>query len=65
VLNQYFRNYVGTNQKDWGEHLGLVKFYYNSTTHLATNVLFELTLGKEAKKWMDLAIHMGRKDHSK
>jgi hypothetical protein len=27
VLNQYFKKYVGTDQKDWGEHLGLVEFY--------------------------------------
>ncbi len=27
--------------------------------------LFELTLGKETRKPMDLAIPMGRKDHSK
>ncbi len=23
VLNQYLRNYVNADQKDWGEHLGL------------------------------------------
>jgi hypothetical protein len=26
VLNQYFKNYVGVDQKDWGEHLGLTEF---------------------------------------
>ncbi len=66
VLNQYFKNYVGVNKKDWGEHLGLAKFYCNSTTHLAMKMSpFELMLGKEAKKPMDLAISMGCKDHSK
>ncbi len=27
--------------------------------------VFELALGKKAKKLMDLAIHVGKKDHSK
>jgi hypothetical protein len=48
VLNQYSRNYVGVNKKDWGEHLGLAKFYYNSTTHSTMKMSpFELMLGKE------------------
>jgi hypothetical protein len=65
VLNQYLRNYVGTYPKYWGEHLGSVEFYYNSTTHSMTKMsLFELKLGKEARKSMDLAIPMGRKYHS-
>jgi hypothetical protein len=60
VLNQYFKNYVSVDKKDWGEHLGLVKFCYNSTTQTITKMsLFELALGKEAKKPMDLAIPMG------
>ncbi len=51
VLNQYLKNYVNTNKKDWGEHLGLVEFYYKFTTQLAMKMFwFELTLGKEAKK---------------
>jgi hypothetical protein len=34
--------------------------------HLATKMsLFELALGKEARKPMDLAIPMGREGHSK
>ncbi len=66
MLNQYLRNYVGGNQKDWGEQVGLTKFYYNSITHSTTKMSsFELTLGKEAKKPMDLTIHVGCKDHSK
>jgi hypothetical protein len=66
VLNQYLRYYVGANQKDWGEHLGLEEFCYNSTMHLATKMSpFELTLGKEVGKPMDLTIPMGRKYHSK
>ncbi len=66
VLNQYLRYYVGANQKDWGEHLVLTEFCYNSTTHLTTKMSsFELALGKEARKPMDLAIPMRCKYHSK
>jgi len=43
-----------------------MEFCYNSTTHLITKMSsFELSLGKEAKKPMDLAIPMGWRDHSK
>jgi len=50
VLNQYLKNYVGTDQKYWGEHQGSAEFYYNSTTHLTTKMsLFELMLGKEPR----------------
>jgi len=62
VLNQY----LIIAQKDWGEHLGLVEFCYNSITHSVTKMsLFELMLGRKTKKIMDLAIPMGHKDHSK
>jgi hypothetical protein len=66
VLNQYLRNYVGADQKDWGEHLALAEFCYNSITHLTTKMSsFELALGKEAQKSMDLTIPVGHRDHSK
>jgi AAA15 family ATPase/GTPase len=66
VLNQFFRNYVNINKKYWGEHLSLTKFYYNFTMHSAMKMFpFELMLGKEEKKTMDLTISMGCKDHSK
>ncbi len=43
-----------------------MEFCYNSITHLVTKMfLFELMLGRKAKKIMDLAIPMGHKDHSK
>jgi hypothetical protein len=61
VLNQYLTNYVGIDCKDWGDHLGLTKFCYNSTMHTMTKMSrFELVLGKEAKKPMDLTIIMQR-----
>jgi hypothetical protein len=62
VLNQYFKNYVNVDQKDWGKHLNLVKFCYNLMIKMS---LFKLVLGTEAKKSMDLATPMGWRDHSK
>jgi hypothetical protein len=60
VLNQYLRNYVNVYQRNWGENLNLTKFCYNFTMHLVTKMsLFELALGKETRKPMDLAIPMG------
>ncbi len=60
VFNQYFKNYVNADQKDWDEHLGLIEFSYNSTMHSTTKMSsFELTLRKETRKLMDLTIPMG------
>jgi hypothetical protein len=57
ILNHYLHNYIASDHKDWGDHLGLVKFCYNSTKHLATKMSpFELALGVEAKQPMDLTI---------
>jgi hypothetical protein len=39
VLNQYLKNYVNASKKDWGEHLGLVKFCYKFTTQLTMKCL--------------------------
>ncbi len=50
MLNQYFHNYIVDDHKDWGNHLGLVEFCYNSTKPSTTKMnSFELTLGVEAK----------------
>jgi len=66
VQNWYFKNYMDVDHRDWGDHLGLVEVYFNSTMHMVmTMSMFEPTLGKEAKKPMDLAIPMGKRDHSK
>ncbi len=60
VLNQYFRNYASVDQRDWGKHLRMVEFCYNLRMHSTMKMSsFELTLGKEAKKPMDLTIPMG------
>jgi hypothetical protein len=60
VLNQYLQNYVNNNPRNWGEHLSFVEFYYNSTMDSTTKMSpFELPLGKETRKPIDLAIPMG------
>jgi hypothetical protein len=60
VLNQYLQNYVNNDIRNWGGHLSWVEFCINSTTHLMTKMSpFELPLGKEIRKPMDLAIPMG------
>ncbi len=58
---------MSVDKKYWGKHLNLMEFCYNSTTHSAMKMSpFELTLGKEAMKpLVELAIHVGQKDHSK
>jgi hypothetical protein len=51
---------VNNDLINWGEHLSLVEFYYNSTTHSVTKMSpFELPLGKKIRKPMDLTIPMG------
>ncbi len=43
-----------------------MEFFYNSTMHLTIGMFsFELAFWKEAKKTMDMAISMGRRDHFK
>jgi hypothetical protein len=36
VLNQYLRNFVSADQRDWADYVGLAEFSYNSATHSAT-----------------------------
>jgi len=48
---------VSANYKDWGNHLSLIEFCYNSTKHLTIGANpLESTLGVEARKPMHLAI---------
>jgi hypothetical protein len=64
ILNQYFCNYIASDHKDWGDHIGLAEFCYNSTKHSTTKTNpFELALGVEAKQPMDLAIPRTRRTH--
>jgi len=66
ILNQYLRNYIISNHKDWGDHLGLAKFCYNFTKHSTIKMNpFELALGVEAKQPMDLAIPKTKGIHRK
>jgi hypothetical protein len=66
VLKQHLINYVSINKTNLNEHLGLAKFYYNSTMHSMNKMsLFELRLRKEARMPMDLTIPMGQRDHFK
>ncbi len=61
ILNHYLHNYIANNHKDWGDHLGLAKFCYNSAKHLAIKMSpFELVLGIEAKQPMGLTIFRTR-----
>jgi hypothetical protein len=57
ILNQYLYNYIANDHKNWGDHLGLAKFCYNSTKHSAikTNP-FMSALGVDAKQPKDLTI---------
>jgi hypothetical protein len=51
---------VSANSRDWGEHLSLVEFCYNSIMHSVTKMFpFELALGKEVRKLMDVGIPTG------
>jgi len=57
---------MNANKKDWGKHLSLAKFCYNSTMHLVIKMFpFKLTLGKKTRKLMDLFIIVGWRYHSK
>jgi hypothetical protein len=49
----------------WTSRPGGVLLKLHNTQTTTKISLFELALGKEARKPMDLAIPMGRKDHSK
>ncbi len=51
---------MSANSRDWGEHLSLVEFCYNSIMHSVTKMFpFELALGKEVRKLMDVGIPTG------
>jgi hypothetical protein len=62
VLNQYLRNYVKANKKDWCQHLILAKFCYNSIMHSITKLcLFKLTLGRKSQEADGLSHSHGTK----
>jgi len=48
VLSKYFKNYMGVDHRDYGNNLGMAKFYYNSIMHTTLKMsLFELVLIKK------------------
>jgi hypothetical protein len=56
VLNQYLRNYVSADQRDWVEWLGLAEFSYNKAKHSATGESpFLVAQGREPLTPADLA----------
>ncbi len=57
ILNQYLGNYIVDDHKDWGDHLGLAEFCYNSTKYSTTKMNpFQLASGIKVKQPMDLTI---------
>ena len=57
VLNQYLRNYVSADQRDWTEYLALAEFSYNKAKHAATGESpFKVAYGVEPLMPTDLAL---------
>ncbi|KAL3686374.1 hypothetical protein R1sor_008948 [Riccia sorocarpa] len=57
VLNQYLRNYVSADQRDWAEWLSSAEYCYNSTKHSATGMTpFVLAFGRDPDGPLDLSL---------
>lgn len=57
VLNQYLRNFVSADQRDWVDYVGLAEFSYNAATHSATKESpFKVAYGVEPLQPADLAL---------
>ncbi|KAL3688559.1 hypothetical protein R1sor_014868 [Riccia sorocarpa] len=57
VLNQYLRNFINADQRDWAKWLGPAEYCYNSTKHSATGESpFLLAYGREPEGPLDLAL---------
>ncbi len=47
VIQQFLKNYVAIDQRDWVDHLELAKFCYNNLEHMATRgTPFQMVTGK-------------------
>jgi len=47
VIQQFLRNYVAADQRDWVDHLELAEFCYNNSAHSATgSTSFQMVMGK-------------------
>ena len=58
VINQYLRNYVSADQRDWVEYLGLAEFSYNKAKHSATGESpFKVAFGVEPLTPIDLTLN--------
>ena len=61
VLNQYLRNFVSADQRDWADYVGLAEFSYNAATHSATKQSpFKVAYGVEPLHPADLALEGAR-----
>ena len=61
VLNQYLRNFVSADQRDWVDYVGLAEFSYNAATHSATKQSpFMVAYGVEPLQPADLALEGAR-----
>ena len=57
VLNQYLRNFVSADQKDWADYVGLAEFSYNAVTHsVIKQSSFKVAYGVEPLQPTDLAL---------
>jgi hypothetical protein len=56
VLNQYLRNFVSADQRDWADYVGLAEFSYNSATYSVTKQSpFKVAYGVDPLQPTDLA----------
>jgi hypothetical protein len=60
ILNQYLRNYVAVDHKDWGHKLNLAEVCYNSIKHFNDlDEFVRINIGMEVKQPLDLVVpHM-------
>jgi hypothetical protein len=57
ILNQYLRNFVSADQRDWVDYVELAEFSYNVATHSATKESpFKVAYGVEPLHPADLAL---------
>ena len=57
VLNQFLRNFVSTDQRNWADYVGLTEFNYNAATHSVTKQSpFKVAYGVEPLQPADLAL---------
>ena len=50
ILNQYSKNLVGANQRDWADYVGRAEFSCNLATHLTING-FSFVVALERTHW--------------